>query len=163
MRKSIPGYEGIYEASEEGHIIRVKPTDSLGRPTRHGVLRPVLDKKGYARVGLSRDGKVTRHLLHRLICETFHGPPPDEKPLALHWDDDNSNNRASNLRWGDYDDNASDLARNGRHGGASKTHCPWDHPYSGDNLRLDKRGYRFCIACEKIRSQNRKKENKNGE
>ena len=28
-----------------------------------------------------------------------------------------------------------------------KTHCPYGHPYSGENLRVDKRGYRECRTC----------------
>lgn len=29
----------------------------------------------------------------------------------------------------------------------SKTHCPHGHPYSGENLRVDKQGYRHCRTC----------------
>lgn len=36
---------------------------------------------------------------------------------------------------------------------ATKTHCPQNHPYSGDNLRIhvDKRGYhrRICVTCNR--------------
>ena len=30
---------------------------------------------------------------------------------------------------------------------AGKTHCPHGHPYSGNNLQFDRRGYRRCGAC----------------
>lgn len=30
---------------------------------------------------------------------------------------------------------------------ARKTHCPKKHPFSGDNLWIDKRGWRYCKAC----------------
>ncbi len=32
---------------------------------------------------------------------------------------------------------------------ASKTHCPYGHQYSGDNLRIAYNGQRFCRACRK--------------
>lgn len=31
----------------------------------------------------------------------------------------------------------------------TKTHCPQGHPYSADNLIVDKRGYRKCRACKR--------------
>jgi hypothetical protein len=31
----------------------------------------------------------------------------------------------------------------------SKTHCPYGHPYSGDNLRICKDGKRACRTCER--------------
>ncbi|MFE4420475.1 HNH endonuclease signature motif containing protein [Streptomyces sp. NPDC056817] len=37
-----------------------------------------------------------------------------------------------------------------------KTHCPQGHPYSGDNLRIGSRGWRYCRACK--RDQRRRKE-----
>ena len=33
---------------------------------------------------------------------------------------------------------------------ASKTHCPHDHPYSGDNLYLHPVGQRVCRTCNKL-------------
>jgi len=27
--------------------------------------------------------------------------------------------------------------------------CPHGHPYSGDNVRVEKRGYRFCVTCRR--------------
>lgn len=32
---------------------------------------------------------------------------------------------------------------------SSKTHCPHGHPYSGDNLIVDKRGHRSCRTCRR--------------
>lgn len=33
---------------------------------------------------------------------------------------------------------------------AKKTHCPSGHPYSGENLYVDRHGYRYCKACNRI-------------
>ena len=36
---------------------------------------------------------------------------------------------------------------------ALKTHCPAGHPYSGDNLRLTRNGYRRCRECGRRKSK----------
>lgn len=35
---------------------------------------------------------------------------------------------------------------------ALKTHCPSQHPYTGDNVRITKSGYRVCRTCERAQS-----------
>ena len=64
-------------------------------------------------------------LLHRLVCEAFHGPAPTDKPLALHWDDDPLNNDCSNLRWGSAQDNADDMKRNNAARGLSHSNSAY--------------------------------------
>ena len=63
------------------------------------------------------DGKDKRRKvrIHRLVCETFHGPAPADKPHACHRDDNKLNNHADNLYWGSFSDNIQDQIRNGRH------------------------------------------------
>ena len=43
--------------------------------------------------------------MHRLICEAFHGPQPEGKPVVIHIDEDATNNRPENLRWGTQKEN----------------------------------------------------------
>lgn len=43
--------------------------------------------------------------IHRLVCEAFHGEPPDDKPYVIHLDEDAHNNRPENLRWGTQKEN----------------------------------------------------------
>lgn len=43
--------------------------------------------------------------IHRLICEAFHGPQPEGKPIVLHLDEDATNNNPENLRWGTQKEN----------------------------------------------------------
>ena len=47
--------------------------------------------------------------IHRLICEAFHGPPPDEKNIVLHLNEDATDNRPENLRWGTQKENLNAL------------------------------------------------------
>jgi hypothetical protein len=35
----------------------------------------------------------------------------------------------------------------------AKEHCPAGHPYSGDNLYLNKKGYRDCRTCRRARKR----------
>jgi hypothetical protein len=43
--------------------------------------------------------------VHRLVCEAFHGPPPFEKAVVIHIDENALNNRPENLRWGTQKEN----------------------------------------------------------
>lgn len=43
--------------------------------------------------------------VHRLVCEAFHGDPPFEKAVVIHLDEDATNNRPENLRWGTQKEN----------------------------------------------------------
>ena len=71
-------------------------------------LEPVVVRQGR---GLIR----SRHrdvYVHVLVCLAWHGPPPFERALVLHHDDDPQNNRPDNLRWGSHADNEADRRRN---------------------------------------------------
>lgn len=48
-----------------------------------------------------------RHTLNvgRLVCLAFHGPPPPDKPNALHRDENACNNVPGNLEWGSQKEN----------------------------------------------------------
>ena len=41
-----------------------------------------------------------KYLLDRLVCWTFHGPPPVWSETVDHRDGNHSNNRVDNLSWG---------------------------------------------------------------
>lgn len=43
--------------------------------------------------------------VHRIVCETFHGPAPFPKAVVIHLDEDATNNRPENLRWGTQKEN----------------------------------------------------------
>src|SRR5690606_21072092 len=77
------------------------------------VLKPVDNGKGYLQVGLYLGGKVYKQLIHRLVCEAFHGEPPTPEHEVAHWDGDRSNNAVGNLRWATPAENMSDKKRHG--------------------------------------------------
>jgi len=43
--------------------------------------------------------------VHRLVCEAFHGKPPFKKAVVIHLDEDATNNRPENLKWGTQKEN----------------------------------------------------------
>lgn len=43
--------------------------------------------------------------IHRLVCEAFHGPATDELNVVIHLDEDATNNRPENLKWGTMKEN----------------------------------------------------------
>lgn len=72
-----------------------------------------LDQDGYEWFNIRVNDTKTWFAVHRLVCQLWHGPKPDDRPLALHKDGDNSNNRQSNLYWGSYQDNSNDMVAHG--------------------------------------------------
>lgn len=99
----IPGYEGLYQASNFGHIRSIL----ADRSRRKRVLSPYKNKWGYYQVRLTDHGHVCRHeSVHKLVCLAFH-PIPEEKRILLgtrylqvnHKDENKTNNRADNLEW----------------------------------------------------------------
>ena len=75
--------------------------------------------------------------------------------MGLHWDDDPTHNRLSNLYWGSHSENQYDKVRNGNHHNANKTHCPYEHEYTPENTRVVD-GRRYCVTC--VRKRNREAE-----
>jgi hypothetical protein len=59
---------------------------------------------GYLRVGLSKDNKHRKFLVHRLVAEAFL-LKIDDKKIVNHKDGDKTNNHVSNLEWCTYGEN----------------------------------------------------------
>lgn len=89
--KSIPGFEGLYEASDSGQI------RSLYRGVRNEkILKQVVNKDGYCRVELYKDGKRKYLLVHRAVWESFNGSVPEGYEIN-HKDENRQNNNIENL------------------------------------------------------------------
>lgn len=95
-----------YIASSHGRLMRLPwggrmPYGGMkphgGRPT-HGVWSPTDN-----RYILQYRGKTYK--VARLICEAFHGAPPEGKPVCMHLDENSRNNRSGNLAWGSQKEN----------------------------------------------------------
>lgn len=155
--RPIPGTEGRYSVSNRG-VVRGENVNQPRRGRRRtlGPLKPSLNRYGYERVTLGLGGTRWHATIHRLVCGAFHGPPPNDKPLACHRDGNTLNNRADNLYWGSASDNMQDVLRHGNNRNANKTHCPKGHEYSERNTYRDSKNIRHCRECAKMYQRGRR-------
>jgi hypothetical protein len=116
--KPIPGLPG-YEASKTGEIRSIARLDNLGRRRPGTILKPWPSDAGRLVVHASIGGKHKKALVHRLVLLAHVGPCPDGMECC-HDDDNPTNNRLSNLRWGTPKSNTEDRLRNGKTNRGSK-------------------------------------------
>ena len=94
--KPVVGYEGLYEVSNKGRVKRVF-YNSTRKPTilKHDV------QNAHHRVALSKEGKVKRIFVHRLVYAAFVGNLPEykrmgkgngDKMMVINHKDENPNN-----------------------------------------------------------------------
>ena len=84
--KEIEGFEN-YQVSSWGRV-----------RSANGILKPYRNKKGYLKVGLSKDGKCHKKRVNRLVAMAFIDNPND-LPFVDHIDGNKENNSITNLRW----------------------------------------------------------------
>lgn len=132
----IPGYEGMYEASDQG---RVRSLDREvecrnGRKIRCAgrILKSIDRGDGYSVVSLSKGNVVNQRRINVLVLETFVGPAPSGHH-ACHNNGDSTDNRLVNLRFDTPSENNYDLVRHGTHHNAIKTHCVHGHEFTAEN------------------------------
>lgn len=87
--KDIEGYEGLYQVSNMGRVMRVN--------TQH-ILRPCIGTTGYWIVALSKNGITKTWKIHRLVAMAFV-PNPCNKREVGHKDENPLNSCADNLEW----------------------------------------------------------------
>jgi len=115
--KSIPGYEGYYEASSFG---RIRSLDRLvnhnygGKALKKGrILAKRINGNGYYDCGLCVNQKLRVIQVHVLVCMAFY-PNPERKGTVNHKDLDKLNNYASNLEWATHKENVHHFIASGR-------------------------------------------------
>lgn len=99
--KTIPGYEGYYEASTRGRVRSLdRIVNNLNKTDnrKQKIIKPHLAGRGYLELLLSKDGAKQHKLVHRLIAETFL-PNPNMLPQVNHKDENKTNNCIENLEW----------------------------------------------------------------
>jgi hypothetical protein len=94
------------------------------------------------------NGKIIK--AHRFAFETWNGPLESDKIICHRCDNPLCVNPA-HLYQGTHHDNVMDAVKRQRHknGQAQKTHCPRNHPYTGDNV-YEHKGTRQCKTCKDI-------------
>lgn len=102
--KDVVGYEGLYQISNCGKIrtvsryVHIKHRGFEGfRLVKQKEMKPYIYNR-YIGVSLTKDGKSSQKLIHRLVAEAFI-PNPDNLPFINHKDENPSNNNVNNLEW----------------------------------------------------------------
>ena len=86
----IIGYEGLYKINKNGDIYGVK---------NKKILKPSLDRHGYYKINLCKNGKRKTYLIHRFIALHFIPNDDETKNYVDHIDGNQINNYIENLRW----------------------------------------------------------------
>lgn len=116
--KTVPGYEGYYEVSNNGNVRSldrvVRRSDGVEQ-LRHGCMCNLLtNKDGYIYVNLSKDGVRKKIPVHRLVYQAFVSSIPDGYDID-HIDFDRANNCIENLQMLTHSDNVKRTVIAGRH------------------------------------------------
>jgi hypothetical protein len=115
--KDIPGYEGLYQISNDGQVkslerktYTITPLGEIihsqTKPSR--IMKPTntrgKSKSGYSFVFLSKETKKPM-MVHRLVALAFL-PPVEGKPLVNHKNGKKLDNRLENLEWCNKSENS---------------------------------------------------------
>lgn len=117
IKMHLTGFAKRYVAGDDGHIYSGDHT------------RPMvgwLDEHGYRQISLHVPGRrsAKRFAIHRLVCEAFHGPPPNGSAQVRHRDGVRANNKPSNLLWGSAAENTADrIALGNSYAGFANPNC----------------------------------------
>ena len=121
-----------YEISDLGNVRR-----------KNKSLKPILMQVGYYSIVLSKDGKVTRKYIHRLMAENFISEIENDF-VVNHKDSNKLNNSLSNLEIVSRPDNASHWVKNSKNnqskGRKSNDFCDRGHKLNS---------YGQCNICRK--------------
>lgn len=130
-----------YEASSTGKIRRFVRGSRGVR-----VLKEVkTNRDGRTKVTLyNADGKQVSAQVHRIICVTWHGAAPKDRPFACHRNGNNLDNYPANLYWGTASENSQDSVRHGTNHYSSPENFV-QSPYTRHTVAIVRKAYHMGI------------------
>ena len=144
--QDVPGFEGLYEVSDQGQVRSV------------GLMRKLsADKDGYLQVSLWKGNKGHTLKVHRLVAEVFLKKPANSTDVN-HKDGQKANNRHSNLEWcthkgnGEHAAKADLMAFGSGHGIAKLTEkdIPVIRCMLGEHVPMAKIAKQFSVSVSTI-------------
>lgn len=110
--RSVPSLDGV-QASSLGRILLPPRTACMprGRGVRNYIPKPTygVDRRANKNAHHVYKGIYSKFYgnikIHQAVCEAFHGPKPFDGAVVIHLDEDGTNNRQENLRWGTQKEN----------------------------------------------------------
>ena len=96
--KDIKGYEGLYQVSSLGRIKSMERIARNNHRVRERILKTYIDKDGYIKCCLCKEGKRKPLMVHRLVAKAFI-PNVNNYPVVNHKDEVKDNNIVDNLEW----------------------------------------------------------------
>lgn len=96
-------FQGHYQVSNLGNVWSNRTNK---------MIRPVVDKGGYLRFGVTSNGKRKHWSVHRAVAVAFI-PNLEHKPCVNHDDGNKLNNRVDNLSWVSYSENMKHACETG--------------------------------------------------
>ncbi len=108
--REVPSIEGAL-VNELGQFKLPNPTSTMpnGAPRvqetkwRYGEERS--SRKGAAHRYMATTYRRKNYKVHTLVCEAFHGPKPTPDSVVIHINEDGTDNRPENLKWGTQKEN----------------------------------------------------------
>lgn len=147
--KDIEGYIGKYQVSNLGRVRSL--LDSHGNYLKNKkILSPAIDKKGYLRVGLSKNNKSSTHKVHRLVAKAFI-PNPNKLPQVNHISGIKTDNRVENLEWVTQKENTKHafeigLSKKGKHHHCSKLSAEHVKNIRDEYIPFDKKHNQLALS-----------------
>jgi len=94
--RPVKGYEGLYEVSSLGRVMRVRPS---ARSNDYRLMGNKPGRGGYVSVTLTKCGRSKSIHVHRLVADAFIPKTNPKANFVDHKHDPKSDNRVENLRW----------------------------------------------------------------
>ena len=117
--RDVVGYEQFYEVSNDGRVRSLTRHVGVGKARRQikgQPMKPSIDRKGYLKTELQRDGHRKHAFIHRLVVAMFIGPFT-KGIFTNHKNGIKSDNRLANLEMVTMEENQRHAQETGLIGG----------------------------------------------